>query len=602
MFQSSSTADTSEVHTFESLAPDQAACSGCSGEPFMTTAEVAAVMSHAGGRYCQRGVTFTNKVAGAVGLRASNEAPFSDAADAASHLPPEVAAPPSLHTALYTIRSTPRARGNAALFACAGNNTRHKLSAKIALMHQYAEGLAKLHASGYAHLNISLQSLMIETDAPPRGFIAGFGIAAAIPRVVAGATGPAVTYSRLARGTIAFRAPETFFEYSAERAMPGCSETAADRKVTTLSAAADVWALGVAYLAILTESDVFRIARGRPFMSLRGTKRVAALEGSGASLAEIERETAIECVRWQTYRLFGVAALSGRGVPAEEVNAGNTRRRVNIAVMLGGAVERGILGRREASAMQPMIVGMLSPYVPLRSTAADVAQSKAFSASAEWSSRVVGRAIHVEPAPASRQAAPIGGWTAAKDSAVVGAIREAVKAGSTAHLPAEAVFTAFDCAARVVAGIPPPEPAGLLTAGAAAAVRVALLLYDLAPSIASFGSSVASEHSGTRALEPYVVQYLAGDLRRADYFYDMAAESAGMLTAAFDLLVSRESADAAAFRAAYLTLDTVSYVRNTLLPAVNRNAALRARSAETIVTMYDLARSHENTFGRDAAV
>ena len=392
-----------------------------------------------------------------------------------------------------------------------------------------------------------------------------------------------VAYSRVMRGMALFRAPEIYANHSGANLFPKIgNRNILSSKYYAYSRASDIWSLGIAFLSILTESNVFRIERDRPFMSHMGSKRIIALEASGAPLEEIQSRIIIECVRWQTYRLFG-SSDTGGGSGATSVSM----RALNIGVMLGGSVKRGLIGDNDAQAFTILLTKMLSPIPSQRCSAGDVFNDPAFYRLAGWTSKLLGSITLDAVDPAVRpKYRPRCGWTLAKDAAVTLAMREAfLNSKAVLHLPAEALFVAYDVAARVVSGIDTPEPPELSAAAAAAGIRVALMLYDAAQSF-SMVDTISSENEATRMMEPYVVEYLKGNIRRDEALYAHIRGEPSATKSAVMLLLG-DSASSRAFREAYFYVDMVTFISSVFgitSSYITNDGSLRPEH----VTVYDL--------------
>lgn len=518
--------------------PSGGGCVGCPlGEPFLSTAEVDIMMRKM--EFVQAGIEFKR------GARA-----MSDVADVGI-LPRDraalFAAPPGVpRRLLYAIRATPRARRTANALVI----DRSLAPFKILLMHHFACGLRNLHRAGYAHLNVSLANLLIATglkdDHPAhRGFLGGLGVASASCR------GGAIL-SCVARGVTAYRAPETFVEYN----MLGDTYFEYDTK-------ADVWALGIAFLSIVTGANVFAIGtRVGVEISLRGLERVNALKAelsvknSRVSQKDVDRALAIECVRWQSYRNFGQLHF---GASLEKVTADpelsatiqsdSIKRRVVIALKIGNAP---FVQDEWKQTFVDLLTRMLHPCPELRATADEVVAHAAFRNTTGWSERWLGvsEPPRANPPDAYTGLVARGGWSANKDAAVVRTLMNVVSAEATKHLSAEALFVAHDIVSRVVAGVDAPEPMDLLSAAGSAAARVALLLFDVSTSL-DLEVGLDGETSATRAYEPYVVEYLGGRLRRNNLFTTVTTRSDAVRAIA---LVTGTDSLAREFRAKYLSL------------------------------------------------
>lgn len=544
-----------EVLEYVASAPGSGECSGCAGQPFMTTGEVAAMMGGKSGNFLQCGLSF----------QAENGIPerlFSD----------RFSPPPS--RLLYSIRSTPVTATDASVFIesvspheiAAAKDFPRTLLKKLQLMHHWACGLASLHANGYAHSNLSLKSLLISTKG--NGFIGGMSLATAIPRGRDG--GLTRSFTRDDRGVTAFRAPETYYRYRASDIMvTQCPEAIEENTFYAVGCQADVWALGIAFLMLLTESSVFKIHDARPYISLRGARRISLLVRSGAPRDKIERAIVTECVRWQSFLLFG---------------RGNTFRKSNVRSMLGSGVKHGVIGAREADQFCELLTDMLNPSVSDRINAASTAAHSAFRMIPGWVSTVVTPGVF--SASNDLRFKPRGKWTAAKDEAVQSALRAMLASPASAHLPAEVLFVAYDIAARAVSGINAPEPKELIQSVAIAAVRVGMLLYDTATSIA-VGGDIYGEGSNVRALETYIVEYLSGTLKCDDYFARLVIKDGNvdLVKTAFDLVAS-DTPQSRAFRENYFEIDTVNFVK--YISSGKSGIGSYTKSPTFPVTLHDL--------------
>lgn len=493
-----------EILQYVASAPGSGECFGCAGQPFMSTGEIAAMLGASLGDHVQSGISFQAENGVHEATRQSR--------------------------VLYSIRATPVTSTDAHSLI---EQSRHRftLAAKIKLMRHWAIGLSNLHANAFAHTNLNLKNLLISTNG--EGFIGGLSLATIIPRL----DGMTRSFTRDERGTTAFRAPETYYRYRASDIMvTETPESIQTHVFYGIGCQADVWALGIAFLMILTESSIFKIQDARPYLSLRGARRVGLIIRSGASRDKIENAIVTECVRWQSYLMFC-----------------RETRKTNIRAMLGSAVARGVIGTREADLFCGLISDMLDPNVQTRSNASTVAGHAVFKVLPGWSPE------RITSIPTDLRFTPRGGWTSAKDEAVQKALRSAIASPASSHLPAEAVFVCFDIAARAVAGVDAPEPPEIVTAVAAAAVRVGMMLYDTATSIAR-GGDIYGEGRTTRTLETYVVEYLGGSIKCDEYFARLVMNDVPLLTLAYSLVTS-DAPQARAFREKYLEIDTVAFVR-----------------------------------------
>lgn len=539
------------------------------GEPFLSTAEVDIMMRKID--FVQAGLEFKR------GSRAIAEAGILPKDRANLFSPPAGGGPAP--KVLYTIRATPKTARSANALVVDPSMARYK----IVLMHHFACGLRNLHRAGYAHLNISLANLLIATDPknPTRhtGFLGGLGVASALCRGGA-------ALSCVARGVTAYRAPESFIEYNI-----------IDSSYYEYDAKADVWALGIAFLSIVTGASVFTVGRriGQD-LSHRGAIRFKVLEddmnpkGGGGSnaknsrvrKADVDRALAIECVRWQSFQRFGQLHVEGTpaGVAAdpelaEQIASETLQRRLNLALAVGSAP---YLTDNWKMTFIDLLTKMLHPCPELRITAGEVVAHPAFRHTLGWSERafdivpppIGGRNPFLEP---NSRVEPRGGWTSNKDAIVVRTLMNIVSSEATKHLSAEAFFTAHDVVSRVVAGIDAPEPVDLLSTAAASAARVALLLYDVSISI-DLDTGIAGETSATRLYEPYVVEFLSGRLRRPNLYSLMNTENDVWRAIGF---VTSDTPIAREFRANYLQLEiTPSSVRPKYFPSTGNDPSQEA--------------------------
>jgi hypothetical protein len=426
-------------------------------------------------------------------------------------------------------------------------------------MYEFARGVQDLHEMNYFHLNINLSSLVVsycEKSQNSRGFLSDFSLAAATTRAAPLRTAGDETrrlplepcFSRASRGDPEFRAPENFFLFSGKDIFPHDPKLAGEQ-FFSVNEKSDVWSLGICFIVILTGRRPFEIKDSVPNVSRRGLERLRTLwetaQGNDPNL--YERAVKAECARWQTYHLFGSTLPSDR--------EGDETRRHNIAIMINDALTRSALPELTngaSSAIQDLLWRMLTPATVHRATISDVVTHPLFSQFYRAEAANVAKAPR-DPPPSLRQFAPRGGWTMDKDIAVLRAVRALITEPEVGHLPIEAVFVAYDLAARVAGSFDSPVDADLINAATAAAVRVAIELYDISQSI---GGGLTTENSLSRQLTPFVVEFFGGLIRHTDYIFKFLSDTEDIRDI-LTLFVETTPA-ASAFRKVYLILDSTA--------------------------------------------
>lgn len=403
-------------------------------------------------------------------------------------------------------------------------------------------------------------------------------------------------FSHLFRGDLYHSAPETFVASSAISVFKDAElidPYRADEQFYTFTPAADVWSFGICLLELLTMQPVFaRLENGitranvkELFVDLKILPvkyQDELLDLSRTSTEEqFRKEVIVRYVRTSSYLMFGYAG-GGSGATAataQEVQAGDSRRTVILAQLLGEAVLNGLLPVNVRAAWLELLWWMLNPDPLCRPTMNQVCQHPAFQSASGWSSLLLRRVLvnfrpSTEVSVAMRNPNIIarGGWTRVKQQAVYLAITAAlVDSRLCDHLPAEAFFVMWDIATRCVAGIDSPEDIKLVRTVAIAAVRLGMLLYDVGPSLsgggveerpASLGDPflVLNETDESRALVPVLVEYLGGYLRRANYLYEYISPTPKRVISVFQLLMG-DTPEAVEFQSLYLEVEFDKFVR-----------------------------------------
>lgn len=423
------------------------------------------------------------------------------------------------------------------------------LVGKMRLMYQFARGLADLHASGYLHLNVTHNALTLTTCGTSnagrvRGVVSDFSSASGtgITTDVSGRRMPMPLYTRAARSDPRYRAPECFYIKRGSEVFPHVSGLA-DANFFECTDKSDVFSLGLCFCVIIGGAHPFVFTNAdRPFVSARGRERLLTLtrKTSNNNPSLILRAMWAECAKWQTFKMLGTTEPNDL--------AGDRARWFTTSVVVGRASEKGLLpgiSRSAAILLMDLLWGMLVPNVTNRISMRDVVAHPIF---AQFVSEEEARPIRQPPVPQYIQFAPRSGWSKDKDAAVVRAVGPLFSSVSVAHLPFEVIYIAYDLAARVAGTFESPANAVLLQAATAAAVRAAILLFDLAQSV---GDDLPSESTISWQLLPIVVDFFGGLLRRREYLYTQLG-SERTVRAVANLFVSD---DGAPFRAAYLELN-----------------------------------------------
>lgn len=562
--------------------PSGGGCVGCPlGEPFISAAEIDIMMR--GLNFVQSGSEFKRggrAIADATDIGIIPKDRTSLFAAGLAGGPPR--------RLLYTIRAAPRARRTANSLVV----DKFLIPHKIVLMHHFACGLRNIHRAGYAHTNISLTNLLIGGGDPPGpgsklvGFVGGLGAASALSR-----SGAAL--SCVARGVTSYRAPETFIEYDI-----------LNNTYFEYDGKADVWALAIAYISIVTGGNVFTIG-DIPGLhtSAKGRERVDALrdelkangKNSVVQQKDIDRAIAIECVRWQTFKNFGQLYIDAtpenlikKPELADLIARDETQRRVNLALKISSAPN---LTDEWKQTFVDLLSRMLHPCPDLRASADEVAAHPAFRNTSGWSERVfdvkkpsewwwIGA---VDPIVTIM---PRGGWTANKDEMLVRTLLNLISSEGAKHVAAEALFVAHDLVTRTMAGVDAPEPSDLLATTSASAARIALLLFDVSTSL-DIDTGMEGETSDTRAYGPYTVEYLGGRLRRNNLYTHVVTKADAVRAVT---LVTGTTPLAKEFRANYLKLidGGPNSLRPRYLPALSSNPSVEAARDAHYVTRLKL--------------
>lgn len=416
---------------------------------------------------------------------------------------------------------------------------------KVKLLGHYACAVRSLHEMGYFHLNIEPRNLLIRSGKGGTGEISGilhnFENATAFSKKT-----DRFVLTKTSRGHPIFRPPEHHIIHRVEgqRGVEGNLHFKIDEKF-------DVWSLGMCFLHLLTELPVFVIHPGRPHLSSKGAERIENLEArKDTTKKQIVHAIINECVRWQTFRLFGSTGSPDVPLSENDKNESDLKRKISIDAMIGGAVRRGLIPNDylHPQLCKDLLFKMLNPNSEDRITIQEVCIHPLFK---DYLSH------HQTTFPittSTMQTLPFDHWTREKDEAVVETMHLFIRSPETSHLSVESVFVLFDMLIRIANGVDKEKAkTKSLKDSLLAASKVCFSLYDFSP------FPILYENDVTHALEPVVIEYLKGDLRRPEYLYDHLYTKEQVETL-LKLMVTASDENAYVFRENYGKLDMKKFV------------------------------------------
>lgn len=390
------------------------------------------------------------------------------------------------------------------------------LVSKFRLMYQFARGLQDLHQMGYQHLNITHNSLIfsscsISPHTKVRGFLTDFSISSAAGVARSEKTDeirPLPIYSLATRTDPRYRAPESFLMKRGQDVFPRIGDIA-NNNYFECTEKTDIFSLGLCFVIMILGLHPFTYTiADHPFLSRRGLERLLALSRSTDDSTLQLRAFEAECTKWQTFKLLGKTT--------DNDYVGDERRWLTVCTLVQRAIHRGFLPGITQDALGKvcdLLWGMLFPNPKHRMSIHHVVNHAVFAQFREEEAKFPPLA---DPFPQFIQFAPRNGWSSDKDVTVVSAMQSLFKNPNVMHLPFETLFIAYDLAARVAGTFENPANPLLLKASVAAAIRVSILLYDVAQSL-SF--DFEDESALSWQIVPYVVEYFGGLLRRKDFLF-----------------------------------------------------------------------------------
>lgn len=430
------------------------------------------------------------------------------------------------------------------------------LVTKFRLMYQFARGVQDLHRMGYHHLNITHNSLILSScnlqPSKVRGFVSDFSLSSGAGISRSGRTSeirPLPIFSMVSRTDPRYRAPESFLMKQGKDIFPRVPEVA-NNNYFECTEKTDIFSLGLCFVIMIVGLHPFTYTvPDSPFISKRGKERLLTLARSTDDPDLQFRAFQAECTKWQTFKLFG---------STEDRNKdGDDMRWLSVCALVKRGIRRGFLPgitQEAQTKICDLLWGMLFPNPRHRMSIDNVIEHPVF---AQFRDEEAKFPRLVDVSSQFIQFAPRTRWTPDKDNAVVSGMEILFKDKNMTHLPFEALFIAFDLASRVAGTFEYPANSILLNASVAAAIRAAILLFDISQSLSY---DLANENELSWQILPFIVEYFGGLLRRKDFLFsnlqkaamDIEIPSEDLLRAVSRLMVEQHGA---MFRELYLVLD-----------------------------------------------